>query len=103
MALPGIRSGHKPAPFVKPGIVLSETLHGSQKRWVRASPFALSEGDMIRGEGLVEEIEQQVLRQGDIEYGIGRVRFTMKNGKMVYVPSDETVIAFTEGPGEPVG
>lgn len=103
MALPGIRSGHKPAPFVKPGIVLSETIHGTQKRWAQVSPFVVAEGDMIRGEGLVAEVEQQVLRQGDNTFGVGRVRFTMKNGKMFYVAADDTVIAFTEGEGEPVG
>lgn len=106
MALPGIRSGNKPAPFVKPGITLSTELHGSKKRWVKADPRDVVSGDIIRGEGLVEAREGFTISGPERGPKDARawIRYTMKNGKKIIrtVEPLELVIAFTEAEGEPV-
>lgn len=102
--LPGVKSGHKPAPFVKPSISISEDISGSRKRWVRADPRNLVVGDIIRGEGLIEDISHH-WETGPFKRE-GWVTFYMKNGKRVnalVLPDVEPVIAFTEAEGEPVG
>jgi len=101
MGFPSVRGGgavKKPAPFQRPGITLST---GAQKRWVKITPQHVDRGDIIRGEGLVEEIEYQRLDGPAIREF--RARFTMKNGKVLYYDIGDTVIAFTEAEGEPVG
>ncbi|WNN95027.1 hypothetical protein SEA_MAGRITTE_50 [Microbacterium phage Magritte] len=100
MALPGIRSGHKPAPFVKPGITLSTELHGSKKRWVKADPRGVGAGDIIRGAGLVVEVYYKTVTGAENE---AYVVFRVQNGSFHRVDIGDTVIAFTEAEGEPVG
>lgn len=106
MALPGVKSGHKPKPFQRPGITLSEDLHGSKKRWVDAHPVSLKPGDILQGKGLIvsgeinENYDPRERRQ------LLRVKFEMKSGSVVIlhdVQEHTRVRAFTEAEGEPVG
>jgi len=103
--LPNIRGGavKKPAPLQRPGIILSEDIHGSKKRWVKADPRDIVPGDIIRGQGLVVD------RTGHSVVGFqgsAWVDFEMKNGThflALVLPEVELVVAFTEAEGEPVG
>lgn len=100
MGLPGIKTNHKPKPFVKPGITISEDLHGSKRRWVHADPRGISRGDILRGAGLVVDIEY---RQITGAYPEAYVVFLVQNGSYHRADIGSTVIAFTEAAGEPVG
>lgn len=103
--LPNIRGGgvKKPKPFQRPGITLSEDLHGSKRRWVKTDPRNVHSGDIIRGAGLVEDVMYRTVSGAEKK---GWVSFRMKNGSVVnatFFPEMEHVIAFTEAEGEPVG
>lgn len=98
MALPGVRGGtHKPAPFQRPGISISD---GPGKRWVKADPRNVVPGDIIRGAGLVTEIYYRTVSGAENE---AYVAFRVQNGSYHRVDIDDTVIAFTGAEGEPVG
>lgn len=112
MALPGIKSGHKPKPFQRPGITLSEDLHGSKKRWANVHPANIEIGDIIQGKGLVLSGTIYERHTTDTNEPYLVVTLGMKNGETVhyragigdrYNPAEESVRAFTEGEGEPVG
>jgi hypothetical protein len=100
MALPGGRT-HKPKPFQRPGITLSE--HGAKKRWVRAHPERLEIGDIIRGHGLIVGGEIKDRYDPRTRSRLSYVSFELKNGTGLSVDALDTVIAFTEAEGEPVG
>ncbi len=112
MPIPGVRTGRKPAPFVKPGITISEDLHGSKKRWVDSHPASLVPGDIIQGRGLIESGHIAERHTTDTNEPYLVVSFEMKNGRVIhyragvgdqYNPAEEAVRAFTEAEGEPVG
>ncbi len=100
MALPGGRT-HKPKPFQRPGITLSE--HGAKKHWVRVHPERLEVGDIIRGHGLIVGWEKRAYYDPLTVSQVAYVLFTMKSGDHLRVDYDQTIVAFTEAEGEPIG
>lgn len=99
MALPGVRSGHKPKPFVKPGITLSTDLHGSKRAWRHVPAERVEPDDIVRGLGRL--VEKHFAP--DVLNGGADVKLVFQNGKQERYRSGDSVIAFTEVEGEPVG
>ncbi len=92
---------HRPAPFQRPGIVLSDGQ--SKRRWVYVQARYVVPGDIIRGRGLVVSGAIYDVEDKALDVRKVRVMFNLKNGTEYRADAEESIIAFTEAEGEPVG